>query len=280
MIQIGCGQCGNQLGEELLHQLSEYSPSTETVSQFFHYKPNSKIANYIGIDTEPKVIQSLLSHQRNESYAFHESSMLYRHGGAGNNWAMGYQMLSGTFLESVVQATRHQLEVMDQPSVFLYLHSIGGGTGSGLGSKCIEVLTDEFPDMLHLNLVIAPYHFGEVVVQYYNTLLSLSHLTQYSDAIIAYENEIAYNLCKHMCSIDKPVLKDINRVIAQSIHPVLLPKDSYRHTHPSTVYDDVLHLCSHPNYRFCAVYNSPVTSENSIEYTHDAWQALVKTIYK
>ena len=279
MIHIACGQCGNQLGEEILNQLAGYAKDMLPSDSSFHEHQQHLMANYVGIDTEPKVIHSLLSRNKRANYRLDDQSMVYEHGGAGNNWALGYAMLSGRFLDAAINAVRHQLEICDQPSIFLNIHSIGGGTGSGLGSKCIEVLSDEFPDMLQMNLVIAPYHFGEVVVQYYNTLLCLSHLSEFSNAIIVYENETVYNLCKHMCGNEKPILQDINQTIARSLIPTFLSKASSQHASMNSLYDDAIHLCSHPHYRFCTIYNAPFTSESSIEYTHDSWQTLAKTIY-
>lgn len=35
-----------------------------------------------------------------------------------------------------------------------------------------------------------PYHFGEVVVQHYNSVLCLSKIAMASDAVLLFENEV------------------------------------------------------------------------------------------
>ena len=54
------------------------------------------------------------------------------------------------------------------------VHSLAGGTSSDLGTRVTESCGDEFPDVTRVNLAVSPYHFGEVAVQHYNALLSLS----------------------------------------------------------------------------------------------------------
>ena len=59
----------------------------------------------------------------------------YRHGGAGNNWALGYEMASGKFMRVTLNCIRRELEACDKPAVLTFIHSLAGGTGSGLGKK-------------------------------------------------------------------------------------------------------------------------------------------------
>jgi len=58
------------------------------------------------------------------------------------------------------------------------LMSLAGGTGSGMGTFVTEMLRDEYPRRFILNQVVMPYQTGEVIVQSYNALLTLSHLYQ------------------------------------------------------------------------------------------------------
>jgi tubulin delta len=40
-----------------------------------------------------------------------------------------------------------------------------------------------------MNVVVCPYHSGEVIVQNYNAILTLGHLSVASDAVLFMENE-------------------------------------------------------------------------------------------
>ena len=58
---------------------------------------------------------------------------------------------------------RRELEFCDLPTTLLTTHAVGGGTGSGLGTKVTESLSDYFSECNLLNIAVTPYHFSEVV---------------------------------------------------------------------------------------------------------------------
>jgi hypothetical protein len=68
----------------------------------------------------------------------------------------------------------------------MLLHSIAGGTGSGLGSFLLERLNDRFPKKLIQTYSVFPdtSSAGDVVVHPYNSLLSLRRLTQCADSVV------------------------------------------------------------------------------------------------
>ncbi len=65
-------------------------------------------------------------------------------------------------------------------------HSIAGGTGSGLGSLLLERLQDRFPKKLVTTFSVFPNteDVGDVVVQPYNSILSMKRLTRYADCTV------------------------------------------------------------------------------------------------
>ena len=64
------------------------------------------------------------------------------------------------------------------------LHSIAGGTGSGLGSYMLERLNDRFPKKLIQAYSVFPDQ-NDVVVQPYNSLLSMRRLTENVDSVVS-----------------------------------------------------------------------------------------------
>jgi tubulin gamma len=68
----------------------------------------------------------------------------------------------------------------------MLLHSIAGGTGSGLGSYVLETLNDRYPKKLIQTYSVFPNNVetSDVVVQPYNSLLSLKRLTQNADSVV------------------------------------------------------------------------------------------------
>jgi tubulin gamma len=68
----------------------------------------------------------------------------------------------------------------------MMLHSIAGGTGSGLGSFLLERLNDRFPKKLIQTYSVFPdtQNAGDVVVHPYNSLLAMRRLTQNADSVV------------------------------------------------------------------------------------------------
>lgn len=282
------GQCGNQLGYSVLQSLCDHlggeneNEREDDVESFFRESAtleNKRVARAVCIDTEPKVVNECLWRSRREAgWSLDAGNVVYRHGGAGNNWAMGYQMCSGDFLDASLNCIRRELESCHQPPLLVTIHSVAGGTGSGLGTHITEAVCDEYPDVTRLNIAITPYHFGEVVVQHYNTVLSLAKISSTSHAVLTFENEVAQELCKKMRKIERPTIADMNQTIAANIVPILLPKRTGSTGFGSSLHDDITTLCAHPAYRFLDVKTTPQTSDASVEFTYDSWPSLLSTL--
>jgi tubulin delta len=52
-----------------------------------------------------------------------------------------------------------------------------------------------------VNQVVWPYKTGEVIVQNYNAVLTLSHLYQTADAIVVMENDELHKICSQLLGI-------------------------------------------------------------------------------
>ena len=72
----------------------------------------------------------------------------------------------------------------------LVLHSLGGGTGSGLGSYALELLRDEicYKSSIVSCCVGAKSGSNEVCIQAYNSVLSVSSNTRSADMVLLYDN--------------------------------------------------------------------------------------------
>ena len=317
IINVHTGQCGNQLGFAVLDSLyqhlrnlgtpGEYNTELEAFFRpsdtgfeagmgFFgdYYSTNTNAeaagrergssaklrARAVCVDTEPKVVNSVYSLScANDGWEYDASNVLYRHGGAGNNWALGYQMCSGTFLEEAICAVRRELEACERAPCLLVSHSTAGGTGSGLGTRLSEALGEEFAEVKRVNISVAPYHFGEVAVQHYNSVLCLAKTSAVSDAVLLFENEVAQQLCRQMWRVDSPALADINNVLACNLIPFLLPKRTYLGRRVvSGLPDDVATLCAHPSYKFLETRVAPQTSRVAVDFTYDKWESLATTL--
>ena len=60
--------------------------------------------------------------------------------GSGNNWAHGHHLYGPQYRERLLESIRTPVEACDSLQSFLLLHSLGGGTGSGLGCYILSLL--------------------------------------------------------------------------------------------------------------------------------------------
>lgn len=98
---------------------------------------------------------------------------------------MGYSM-GEQVQEEILDMIDREADGSDSLEGFMLLHSIAGGTGSGLGSFMLERLNDRFPKKLIQTYSVFPNtQEGDVVVQPYNSMLSMRRLTQNADSVVS-----------------------------------------------------------------------------------------------
>lgn len=110
-------------------------------------------------------------------------------GGAGNNWASGFSQ-GEKLQEEVFDIIDREADGSDSLEGFVLCHSIAGGTGSGMGSYIMERLSDRFPKKLVQTYSVFPNQdeISDVVVQPYNSLLTLRRLTSCADCVVVLDN--------------------------------------------------------------------------------------------
>lgn len=76
--------------------------------------------------------------------------------GAGNNWAKGHYTEGADLIDGVVEVVRKEAEHCDCLQGFQLTHSLGGGTGSGMGTLLISKIREEFPDRMMTTFSVVP----------------------------------------------------------------------------------------------------------------------------
>merc|ERR1712025_353477 len=95
--------------------------------------------------------------------------------GAGNNWAKGHYTEGAELVDSVLDVVRKESEGCDCLQGFQMTHSLGGGTGSGMGTLLISKVREEYPDRIMATFSIIPSpKVSDTVVEPYNAVLFLS----------------------------------------------------------------------------------------------------------
>ena len=90
---------------------------------------------------------------------------------------------------------RRPAEACDSLQSFLLLHSLGGGTGSGLGSYLLGALADEYPDVFRFTASVFPSEDDDVVTSPYNSTLSAAELIEHADAVLPMDNGALGDVC-------------------------------------------------------------------------------------
>uniref|UniRef100_A0A3Q0S6A5 Tubulin delta chain n=1 Tax=Amphilophus citrinellus TaxID=61819 RepID=A0A3Q0S6A5_AMPCI len=232
VVTVQLGQCGNQVGQELFDvicsdaqegQRKTYSASS--CKRFFHQTAHGDlVARAVLIDMEPKVINHSMSMAaKSGRWRYGESSHFSQKQGSGNNWANGYCVHGPRHRDAVEELVRREVERCDRLSGLIAMMSVAGGTGSGVGTYITQCLRDIYPTSFILNHLTWPYGTGEVIVQNYNSVLTLAHLYQLSDAILVHENDTVHRICSQLLNIKHISFSDVNRVIAHQLGSVLQP---------------------------------------------------------
>jgi tubulin delta len=68
-----------------------------------------------------------------------------------------------------------------------------------------------------MNHVVWPYSSGEVIVQNYNAVLSLSRLARASDGVLIVENDAVHEVCSRMLGTKHVSTDAINGEIARHL---------------------------------------------------------------
>jgi hypothetical protein len=141
---------------------------------------------------------------------------------------------------------RRELEACDAAGGICVCQSAAGGTGSGLGTRLVECLRDEFSDETVMNALVCPYRAGEVVVKDYNACLTIAHLLLASDMILMLENQTIDRLAKQVMSMAQPTFADLNAVIGLHVGAALVPSSArVEGSSGNGIHGLVTHLCSH-----------------------------------
>lgn len=95
------------------------------------------------------------------------------------------------------------------------LHSVAGGTGSGLGSFLLEKLNDRYPKKIIQTYSVFPNseEISDVVVQPYNSILSLKRLVQNADSVVVLDNAALNRIAADRLKIVQPTFTQTNQLV-------------------------------------------------------------------
>mmetsp|Transcript_15730 Transcript_15730/g.21621 ORF Transcript_15730/g.21621 Transcript_15730/m.21621 type:complete len:449 (+) Transcript_15730:13-1359(+) len=206
-ITVQVGQCGNQIGNlfwQLLLLEHEKTPDTDdALSAYFRFEPSGKQGNFqthamkaraLLIDMECGPLQETMKSPIGS--LFDHTQYVMDVSGSGNNFAHGHYAYGPQYRSRFEEGLRKNAENCDSLQTFLVTHSLGGGTGSGVGTYVLSMLSDLFPKISRFSACVYPSEDNDVVTSPYNTVLAMKQLVEHADCVFPMDNSSLFNFSK------------------------------------------------------------------------------------
>jgi tubulin beta len=263
-------RCGHFYGNSILPY--------QRLDVYYESGPNGVfVPRTVCCDLEPGAINDIRS--SNIGRLFNPDSFVIGRHGAGNNWARGHYTEGADLLDELLDVTRKQVENCDCIQGFQVVHSIGGGTGSGMGSLLFQKLKEEYQQQVINTFTVIPSpKVSETVVEPYNAVLSLADMIQTTDETICIDNEALFDICRNTLKLCTPKPNDLNHLIAMTMAGIT---SCFRY--PGQLNTDLrklmTNMCPYPRLHFFIPGFAPLTSRTSESYRKISTADLVSQIF-
>lgn len=297
IISLQVGQCGNQIGsafwdslrtEHCLNTQGDYMSGTGTpcaveeslveleyASVFFNpTMEDPQVARHVPrsilIDLEPGVLDFIRG-SSSVGQLFRPDNFVTGVNGAGSNFAKGHYTEGAELLPSIEDLVRMEIEKCECLQSFQLFHSVGGGTGSGLGTLCALHLKDTYPDRLVSSYSVYPGPSTSTnVVAPYNAVLSTHQLIENSDASYLLDNEALNTIVGRCLKIQNANYANLNSLISQVICGCTSSL-RFSGTLNSDVRKMLVNLVSFPRLHFLNVSQAPLMTTLKKNKKKNSW---------
>ncbi|XP_059084362.1 tubulin beta-1 chain-like [Tigriopus californicus] len=234
IVHIQAGQCGNQIGAKFWEIISDehgidptgtYQGDSdlqlERINVYYNEASGGKyVPRGVLVDLEPGTMDSVRSGPYGQ--IFRPDNFVFGQSGAGNNWAKGHYTEGAELVDSVLDVVRKESESCDCLQGFQLTHSLGGGTGSGLGTLLISKIREEYPDRIMNTYSVVPSpKVSDTVVEPYNATLSVHQLlVENTDETFCIDNEALYDICFRTLKLTTPTYGDLNHLVSLTMSGV------------------------------------------------------------
>ncbi|MEJ1269852.1 DENN/MADD domain containing 1C [Cricetulus griseus] len=233
IVHLQAGQCGNQIGAKFWEVISDehgidptgtyHGDSDLQLERINVYYNEATGGNYVPravlVDLEPGTMDSVRSGPFGQ--IFRPDNFVFGQSGAGNNWAKGHYTEGAELVDAVLDVVRKEAESCDCLQGFQLTHSLGGGTGSGMGTLLISKIREEFPDRIMNTFSVVPSpKVSDTVVEPYNATLSVHQLVENTDETYCIDNEALYDICFRTLKLTTPTYGDLNHLVSATMSGV------------------------------------------------------------
>ncbi|KAM0723072.1 hypothetical protein Q7P37_001272 [Cladosporium fusiforme] len=227
LVHLQTGQCGNQIGAAFWQTISGehgldgsgvYNGTSdlqlERMNVYFNEASGNKyVPRAVLVDLEPGTMDAVRAGPFGQ--LFRPDNFVFGQSGAGNNWAKGHYTEGAELVDQVLDVVRREAEGCDCLQGFQITHSLGGGTGAGMGTLLISKIREEFPDRMMATFSVMPSpKVSDTVVEPYNATLSVHQLVENSDETFCIDNEALYDICMRTLKLSNPSYGDLNHLVS------------------------------------------------------------------
>jgi len=230
IVSVGVGQGGIQLGSVVWNQyLAEHKIDNTGMSTlkkgkeeepyetfFAESQTGQLVPRNLFVDLEASVCDEIKKGPTHK--LFHQDFVINGKEDAANNFARGHYTTGKEIMDSVSDRLKKAVEDCDNLQGFIMTHSVGGGTGSGLGMLILERLAVDYRKKSKIGFEIYPSpNISTCIVEPYNGLLSTHWLLDHTDVSLILDNEALYHLGTSKLDVKQLSYDVLNRIIAKTI---------------------------------------------------------------
>jgi tubulin alpha len=231
IINLAVGQGGIQLNNAIWNQYitehhispagtlesSTSSSNDKNYLTFFNEVGTGKLVpRCIMADLETTVCDDVRKGKMKE--LFHQEYYVTGQEDAANNFARGHYTVGKEIMDKVNDRVRKAVDNCDNLQGFIMSHSVGGGTGSGMGMLILERLAVDYRKKSKIGFEIYPSpNISTCIVEPYNGLLSTHWLLDHTDVSLVLDNEALYEICQKRLGVKSPNYSHLNVVISKVV---------------------------------------------------------------
>jgi len=233
IVSIAGGQCGNQIAAKFWEVIcdehgvdqkgdfiGEDDNQLERINVYYNEAKGGRyVPRCILMDLEPGTIDSVRAGKFGG--IFNPDNFVFGQSGAANNWAKGHYTEGAEIIDLILDIVRKEAESCDFLQGFQLTHSLGGGTGSGMGTLLIAKVREEYPDRIMCTFSVFPSpKVSSTVVEPYNATLSIHQLVENADEVMVIDNEALYDISFRTLKLTSPTYGDLNRLVSATMSGV------------------------------------------------------------
>lgn len=295
VITLHLGQAGCQVGQKVWelfcceHGITKDGRMADggelednTYESFFNATSEGQhVPRAVFADTDPRSREAILHTDGMYKGLFHPDNVMGWKQDCKNNFFEGINMASTMHIaDDIMDRVRLQVDGCSNLQGFFVFHAWGGGTGTGIGTKVLEQLRDQFGKKMVFQPAIFPsHHLSSCIVEPYNFIFAMHSMKDLVDLTMPIDNQKAYEMCWQNLGIRNPDFSHLNNLIAQFVSACT---SSLRYpTELNATLDEIAgSLVPFPEFRYPVLSLAPLRSAKTAKHENFSVAEIVTDLFE